>query len=391
MRWRILGLLFLARVGLGYQFQALGSVSRDLIGAFGLDYAAIGSLIGAFMLPGLVTSLPAGFAGRYLSDRLLVAFGLGLLSLGGAMGALAGTYGMMSAARLVCGIGFVFSTIYFAKMVADWFSGKEIATAMGVLVMSWPFGIAMGQIGHEWIAGAFTWRAAFAVASVYCAAAALGVLLLYRPPEATPAPAPGKIVLLTRRETILTVAASLVWSFFNAGYVVYLSFAPVTLMAGGYAPLAAAAVVSLASWVMIASGATCGQVADRTGRPDLVLYVCMAVAMGSLALLSKPQLAVGLSLAFGLVGMAPAGVIMALSGAAMSAERRALGMGLFFSVYFLIVAPAPVLAGWLYDRSGNPSDAILLAIALFGLTAAANAVFRILQRTTRPEARAATT
>ncbi len=216
------------------------------------------------------------------------------------------------------------------------------------------------------------------------------MLLLYRPPEVTPAPAPGKIVLLTRRETILTVAASLVWSFFNAGYVVYLSFAPLTLMAGGYAPLAAAAVVSLASWVMIASGAACGQVADRLGRPDLVLYVCMAVAMGSLALLNKPQLAVGLSLAFGLVGMAPAGVIMALSGEAMSPERRALGMGLFFSVYFLIVAPAPALAGWLYDRSGNPSDAFLLAIALFGLTAAPNAVFCILQRTTRPEARAET-
>jgi hypothetical protein len=42
---------------------------------------------------------------------------------------------------------------------------------------------------------------------------------------------------------------------------------------------------------------------------------------------------------------------------------------------------------WLYDRSGYPYDAILFAIALFGLAAAANASFRLLQRATAPKAR----
>jgi MFS family permease len=152
------------------------------------------------------------------------------------------------------------------------------------------------------------------------------------------------------------------------------------LVRGGYTQLAAAAVISLASWVMIFSGAACGQVADRTRRPDMVLYVCMAAAMASLALLGEPKLAIPLSLAFGLLGMAPAGVIMALTGEAMAPERRAFGMGLFFSVYFLVMAPAPAIAGWLYDRSDDPYDAILFAIALFALTAAANASFRLLQR-----------
>jgi len=44
------------------------------------------------------------------------------------------------------------STLYFTKMTADWFSGRELATAMSVMVVSWPFGIAMGQIGHGWLA-----------------------------------------------------------------------------------------------------------------------------------------------------------------------------------------------------------------------------------------------
>ena len=81
--------------------------------------------------------------------------------------------------------------------------------------------------------------------------------------------------------------------------------------------------------------------------------------------------------------LVPAGLIMALTGSAMAPEKRAFGMGVFLSVYFLLQAPAPALAGWLYDRTGNPFVPILLAIALFGLTLLSYAAFRLAQRTLR--------
>ena len=84
MRWRILGLLFLARIGLGFQFQTVASVGDDLVVAFRMDYAGIGFLIGLFMAPGLVLALPAGYWGRFVSDRMMVVFGLGALALGAA-------------------------------------------------------------------------------------------------------------------------------------------------------------------------------------------------------------------------------------------------------------------------------------------------------------------
>ncbi len=71
---------------------------------------------------------------------------------------------------------------------------------------------------------------------------------------------------------------------------------------------------------------------------------------------------------------------MALTGESMSAERRAFGMGVFFSTYFLVVAPAPAIAGWLYDKTGDPYHPILFAVALFGLTALSNSIFRLAQR-----------
>lgn len=76
MRWRIGGLLFPARVGLGFQFQTLVSVGDGLIVAFGLGHARIGMFIGLFMVPGLVLALPAGYLGRLIADRQMVMLGL---------------------------------------------------------------------------------------------------------------------------------------------------------------------------------------------------------------------------------------------------------------------------------------------------------------------------
>jgi predicted MFS family arabinose efflux permease len=382
-RWAILALLFAGRVGLGLQFQTIGSVADQLADRLHLDFAEIGSLIGFFMMPGLVLSIPSGLAGRYLSDRVLVAAGLGAVALGGFIAVLADGFALLAAARLISGAGFVLSTLYFTKMIADWFAGRELATAMAVLVMSWPAGIALGQVGHVWLAVSYGLHVPFIVASLYCLAGAALVLVAYRPPTTRADAPPAASVRLTRREWVLTLIASLVWASFNAGYIVYLSFAPRVLVAGGLGSIEAASIISLASWVMIFSATACGQLADRTGRSDLILALCLVCAIASLLLLPHIGWAVPLSLAFGLMGMAPAGLIMALTGASMAPQKRAFGMGIFLSAYFLLNAPAPAIAGWLYDRSRDAFVPILFAAVLFALTIAANLAFRFAQRNLR--------
>ena len=265
MRWRILGLLFLARVGLGFQFQTVASVGDDLIIAFGLSYADIGFLIGLFMAPGLFLAIPAGFWGRYVSDRMMVVSGLCALALGGAASSFATDSWTIGMGRVFAGAGFLFTTLYFTKMVADWFEGREIATAMSILVMSWPFGIAMGQVGHTWLAQAYGWQVPFQAASAYCLFAALGVFLLYRPPHDLPDATGGARVALTGQEWRLMLCAATAWGVFNAAYVTYLAFAPKVLESHGQTAIAAAGIISIGSWIMIFSGAACGQIVDRFG------------------------------------------------------------------------------------------------------------------------------
>ena len=379
MRWRILALLFVARVGAGLQFQTMGSVGGELSDAFGLDNAGVGLMIGLFMAPGLFLALPAGFSGRFASDRILVALGLGALAVGGALSAVAAAPAGIGIGRVLSGAGFALAGLYFTKMVADWFEGREIATAMSILVMSWPFGIAMGQVGHTWLAETYGWRIPFAAASAWCALAAIAVFALYRAPGYLPSRAAGRIKGLLPREWGLIFLAGFAWGVFNAGYVVYLSFGPSLLVAQGMAPLAAASVISVGSWLMILSGAACGQVADRFGRRETILAVCMSGAVLALLLLSVPRAGLAASLLIGVVGMAPAGVIMALAGQAVGAERRAFGMGVFFTIYYAIVTASPPVAGWIFDLTAAADGAVRFGAVLFALVLPAAVLFRLLK------------
>ncbi|MEL6735168.1 MAG: MFS transporter, partial [Pseudomonadota bacterium] len=211
------------------------------------------------------------------------------------------------------------------------------------------------------------WHVPFQVASAYCVLLALAVFLYYRPPNDLPAVAGGRAESLSRLEWRLVICAASAWGVFNAAYVTYLSFGPKVLEGLGQTAIAAAGIISVGSWLMIISGALCGQIVDRFGGRNLVLSVCMGGAVVALLLLSVPGAGLGASLLFGLIGMAPAGVIMAMSGQALRPEVRAFGMGIFFTVYYAIMLVTPPVAGALLDAMGSTQGPIWLAMALFAL------------------------
>src|SRR3978361_166169 len=84
-RWIVLAVLFLARAATGFQFQSVGSAASAMTRDLGMDYAQLGVLLGAYLLPGIVVALPAGWLGRRLTDKTFGLIGLLLMAFSGIM------------------------------------------------------------------------------------------------------------------------------------------------------------------------------------------------------------------------------------------------------------------------------------------------------------------
>src|SRR5438552_8323124 len=84
-RWLMLAVLFLARTTMALQFQTVASTGPLLRDALSIDFAALGTLIGLYMLPGVVIALPGGMVGQRFGAKRVVLAGLVLMALGGAI------------------------------------------------------------------------------------------------------------------------------------------------------------------------------------------------------------------------------------------------------------------------------------------------------------------
>src|SRR5262249_6871317 len=125
-RWVILAALFLARLAMAVQFQTVGALGPMLVDTLRIDYALLGTLIGLYMLPGVVVALPGGLLGQRFGAKRVTLLGLALMAAGGVLMAASGGFGAIAAGRLLTGVGAVLMNIMLTKMVADWFTGREV-------------------------------------------------------------------------------------------------------------------------------------------------------------------------------------------------------------------------------------------------------------------------
>src|SRR4030095_15815576 len=122
---------------------------------------------------------------------------------GGLVTAAAHGFVAAAAGRLLSGVGAVLMNILLAKMVADWFTERQLSTAMGIMLTSWPCGLGIAAATLGALATHTSWRAAIVVTAVVAALGLVLIALVYRDPP-RPAGAEGRTaerrVRLSRRE-----------------------------------------------------------------------------------------------------------------------------------------------------------------------------------------------
>jgi predicted MFS family arabinose efflux permease len=365
-RWAVLAVLFFARTAMGFQFQSIASVSPFLVHDLGIDLASLGVLVGAWMLPGVVVAIPGGLLGQRFGDKQVVVVGLLVMALGSLMVARGGTFEGVLAGRIVSGIGAVMLNVLLTKMVAEWFSSGGLATAMSLLVVSWPLGIGLSLAGLGPLAAAASWQLAIMVTAGVCLVAMVLVLVLYgRPPgESEAAAGAGLSWTLSRRELALTLTAGGVWALYNTAYIIVVSFSPVLLAEQGFGAANAAVVASLATWPLVATVPLGGALADRTGKGTWIMVGCiLALAFVMPMMLIGPS-PLFMLVAIGALAGPAAGIIMSLPGKALSPKARHLGMGIFYTLYYVAMAVLPSVAGWSRSSGDGPAAPLFFASAI---------------------------
>ena len=172
----------------------------------------------------------------------------------------------------------------------------------------------------------------------------------------------------TSYEWLKTSMAAFSWSFYNAGYLVFLSFSVNALIESGTANYQATVMVSIASFLVMISIPLGGVVSDKLNIPRFAVILSSSVATLCLLTLSYEHFALIACILFGTIGMCSGGIIIALTGQAIPSEKRAYGMGIYQTFYFVFTAPAPLVGGWLYDLTNSANSAMAFGAFLFTLS-----------------------
>lgn len=362
-RWLVLIGLVMGRVAFGFGFQAMPTAAPGVAKALGLDAVAVGSLVGLFMLPGALLAFPGGMIAQRVGERRVIGYAFAMMVAGTMLIVLANGVWQLGAGRLVTGTGAILLTVVASKQVLDWFSGRELATAMGMFVAGFPVGVGLALFALGPLATAEHWRWAFAATAFVCAVSWAASVITHRAPATSVGvAAPGRVPL---RDAGMIVLAAMVIATYNAAYLVMLGLLPLYLVSRGLSPAVAAGAMGAGVWVSILSIPLGGWVSDRVRRPNaimvggalfwaitMVLVIPTADSPGWLAVL----------LAFSsLLGALPVSVMMSLSAEVVPPKGRSIGMGIFYTTFYVVAALAPALAGTVVNATSEQAVVWLLA------------------------------
>ncbi len=380
-------MMFLIGLAAAVQVQAVQALAPLLAAQAALSYAEIGVLTGLFMLPGVFLAMPGSLLAARLGDRIAMAIALALMLVSALLFAATESYSVMVVARLVGGSGAAVLTTQGLKVVTDWFAGREISTAMAINAASFGLGVGVSTGLLSGIAAVSSWQAAMLANAALTGVALAMVLAIYRDPQAgesgsmgVPPRTQGHGLQLDFHEFVLALLASTMRMWFSSGYVLFMSFAPVLLIARGSGVAQAGFLVSLSAVVALGSVPLGGLLTDRTGRTNSFITAGALGAALSCFMLPQAGPALLWILLFGLLRGGCTGGIMALPSEVLRPGSRNAGFAVSSTVYFVGLSAIPPLAGWILDATHDPAAPLWFAMGLWLMIPLTLIVFRVLQR-----------
>ena len=358
-------------------------------GPFGDDYGPILALgTGMFVVYG-AASLPQGwlaarFGRRQMMSLFFIGTGLSLLA-ASAVGSAWAMIAALSAAGL-------FSAIYHpigtAMLVEG--AGASPGRALGLNGVFGNIGVASAPLVTAFLAGTFGWRIAFVVPGLACLGVA--VLWLRMPPilndaHAASRPFPTIPPALVRRALIVLLAIAVVSGFVFNAFTILLPKLMQERLASDANLLPIVGVIAFAVTLCGAiTQFTVGRLIDKTTLKRIFLPLALVLAPALLLLANAkgwtvlPLAAIIAAVVFGQVT-----VNETMTARYISPALRTKIYSIRFFIGFLGGAVANPLIGFLHERSGSLTSAVLVLAAFAVVTLACALAFPDRREELHPE------
>lgn len=364
--WTVLALLALAYFGNYYVYDSIGPVAELLERERGFSDAEIGILNAIYSLPNIVLILLGGIlVDRFGAARMLV-WTAAICLAGALLTAYSPGFNGMAVGRLLFGIGGETFGIAIMAAVVKYFTGRNLAFAMGLTIAIARAGSYSADMSPTWFAAAYAegWQPPLVIAAVLAAsslAACVGYLWLDRRSRVAEPAARGERFAFRHLLSFgpaYWYVLSLCVLWYSAMFAFRSTFSIKYFQHAHGLPLADAGAIN--AWVFLAAlfaTPAFGWLSDRTGRYAPMLAFGALLLPVSIVVMAATQwsLWVGTVLIGISFSVVPA-VMWPLTAKLVAPDKFGTAVGLMWVAQNLGMGGANVIAGWLNDASHAGAD-----------------------------------
>jgi MFS family permease len=180
LAWTIWGLGSLVYLAAFFQRVAPAVMTDQLMAEFALGGAALGNLSAFYFYAYVAMQIPTGLLADRWGPRKLLASGTAIASIGGALFALAPTFELAAAGRLLVGASVGVGFVSMLKLSSHWIAPSRFAMVSGLLLMMGLIGAVFAGVPLRFAVDAFGWRGVMAGFAVLTALLAVALWLFLR-------------------------------------------------------------------------------------------------------------------------------------------------------------------------------------------------------------------
>jgi predicted MFS family arabinose efflux permease len=356
-RWVILGVALLCCLAFAITMQSVPPILSLVMAEFKLSYAQGGLLMSLFALPGIVISIPAGMLADRYGQKTIGIISFALMIAGTAIFASGNSLPVLVLGRMVAGAGALTMLVLAPQLLAQWFAGREMGIAMGVVNTALPLGTILSLNFLSVLGQNLGWRASTWISAAVPLIALLVFIFLFAPAPGTSQRIrpKGESFLQSIRLTGISIwIVGIAWLLFNAAVISMFTFTPEFLQGAGRTIASAGFVTSAVMWPSIVLSPVVGHVIDKIDRKRAIIAIGgLALAILMVMIPTATSWILALLLLIGVAQVLIPAPIFALITEVTSPERLGLGFGIFNTCLNLGIVVGPVAVGAIRDVTGS--------------------------------------